>query len=831
MRKRQASSKLFEISSGDEEMSDEINPYAYQIRVADALLAGRSVILQAPTGAGKTAAALLPFIHAIQHLPPNQFPRQCIYSVPMRVLANQFQAEYEKLTQRSGLKNRLQVMIHTGERPDDPELHGDLVFTTIDQTLSNVLGVPYALGSGRANLNAGAVIGSYLVFDEFHLYPHGEKSSSIGALKTTLQILKLLQGITPFVLMTATFSSAMLKELKAELGAEVVPDPDKPDELQKILEIPSQRNKVRRYHVVKDLLSADAVLQRHHTRSIAICNTVERAQALFQALRDHPARGAAQVILLHARFTASDRKKKEEFIREQFGKDSGKRTAPSVILVATQVIEVGLDITCENLHTEIAPANAIFQRAGRCARFENEQGDVFIYDVPLNKKGERNFMPYTRIEATLCESAWEAFLKRDGTVLDFYGEQQVIDEVHTEADRELLNSMREGEREIWDKIHSAMILGDVTTRRELIRDSNDSRTILVHSEPEKLDHPFRYRGFSLFIGSLLGKFEQLQQWQKEKGLDWVFKYPVEKPDTREEDARTVIEYNWHPAWTEEHFTCSPLLVVHPAFVEYDAEMGFRFSADGDPTRNDLNERAPRPPRENEFKYQLEDYPTHIGKMTRVFESRWRDRVVFAAARLEQAQSWPGGSVERAARMAIACHDLGKLDVRWQKWARKYQEAIGEPVADPSLMIVHTHNENDKHREIEKTIKPGRPHHAGEGAIAVAKIVHAFFSDASNAREALCRITLTAIARHHSAQTDSFEEYRLAEAAREALYAALHSAGIMIPQEAMRELISVAPQTDLQKQILRDDDAGKWWLAYFLIIRALRMSDGESQEET
>ena len=50
---------------------------------------------------------------------------------------------------------------------------GDLVFTTIDQTLSNVLGVPYSVGSARANLNAGAVMSSYLIFDEFHLFPVG----------------------------------------------------------------------------------------------------------------------------------------------------------------------------------------------------------------------------------------------------------------------------------------------------------------------------------------------------------------------------------------------------------------------------------------------------------------------------------------------------------------------------------------------------------------------------------------------------------------------------------------------------------------------------------
>ncbi|MCX7840376.1 MAG: CRISPR-associated helicase Cas3', partial [Anaerolineae bacterium] len=567
-------------------------------------------------------------------------------------------------------------------------------------------------------------------------------------------------------------------------------------------------------------------------RSIAICNTVERAQTLFEQLRDHPQRGDAQVILLHARFTASDRKTKEEFIRAQFGKHKSQWTEPNLILVATQVIEVGLDITCENLHTEIAPANAIFQRAGRCARFENEHGDVFIYDVELNQKGERNFVPYTGIEAELCKKAWYAFLARDGAVLDFQGEQQVIDEVHTEADRELLCSMREGEREIWDKIQSAMILGEIGVRRDLIRDSNDSRTVLVHSDPTQLDNPFRYRGFSLYIGTLLGKREELRMWQREKGLDWVFKYPEEDSTNKEEDSRARIEYKWHSAWEEEHFTCSPLLVVHPAFVEYDDQVGFRFSANGDPTRNDLNEPAPRPPRKDEFTYQLEDYATHVGKMRRVFESEWRDRLQFAAKRLEQVQGWQSGSIERATRLAVACHDVGKLDARWQKWARKYQEAIGEPVTDPNFMIAHTHCETEAHRQSAKTIRFKRPPHAGEGAIAVSKIVNAFFSDTPDAREALRKITLSAIARHHSAQVNSFDEkYRLENTARDALFAAMQNAGIGANYEVVNTLLSSAPQTDLEKQILRGDDAREWWLAYFLIVRALRMSDGESQEES
>lgn len=800
--------------------------FDFQVRVAKYLHEGKNVILQAPTGAGKTFAALNPFLEAWTRMQPHFFPRQCIYSVPMRTLANQFILSEDKfIREKFKFPYLPTVAIQTGETPGDAELKKDLIFTTIDQTLSNVLGVPYALGSGRANLNAGAVIGSYLVFDEFHLYPHGEKSSSIGALKTTLQVLKLLKDITPFVLMTATFSSAMLEELKAELGAKVVTVP--PEELA---QIPSQQNKVRRYHVIQQEINPSLILKKHQQRSIAICNTVDRAQALFEQLRNHLNCGDAEIVLLHARFTASDRNKKEDLIRIEFGKEKSRWTKKNLILVATQVVEVGLDITSENLHTEIAPANAVFQRAGRCSRFENEQGDVFVYDVPPTKDGKRNFMPHMGTEAKLCDLAWNAFLARDGATLDFHGEQEVIDEVHTEADRALLRSMRENEGEIWNLMQRAIVQNNSTTRRNLIRDSSDSRTLLVHANPKDMDSPFKYRGFSMFVGSLLGKYDELDQWAQEREIEWLFKYPQEAEGV-EEDSRSKPEYIWRGVSGKDDLKYFPLLVVNPAFIKYDDEIGFRFSPDGNADPSELNEPVRRSKPKGTFDYQLEDYASHIRKMIRVFEREWRDRLQYAATRLERKQGWPRGSIEQAARLAISLHDVGKMDVRWQVWARKYQGAIGEGVQDPNLMIAHTHSKNDDHRRIAKGIRPQRPHHAGEGTIAVAKLVNKTFSQYPETREALRKITLSAIARHHNAQTNSFDgNYRLESAAPQSIIEALNNANVDLPPEATNDLLLKAPTTSLEKQILDGSDNDSWWLAYFLVVRILRMCDGGSQEE-
>ena len=235
--------------------------------------------------------------------------------------------------------------------------------------------------------------------------------------------------------MTATFSTKLLNELTKLLGAEVVTVSAK-----ELPAIPSQCNKIRRFHTVQNLLNAEAILQTHEQRSIAICNTVDRAQQLYTDLCEHVE--PERLILLHSRFTRQDRHIKEESVQKEFGKKKENYSETDLILIATQVIEVGLDITCQSLHTEVASASSVLQRAGRCARFPNERGEVYVYDVPSDKKDKPNYSPYINQEA---ERTWKAFRQRDGEVLDFSREQNLIDQVHTETDQQLLQKIAQEE--------------------------------------------------------------------------------------------------------------------------------------------------------------------------------------------------------------------------------------------------------------------------------------------------------------------------------------------------------------------------------------------------
>ena len=91
---------------------------------------------------------------------------------------------------------------------------------------------------------------SYLVFDELHLYDPDT------TLPTTLEMLKMLKGITPFIVMTATFSSSMLQDLAELLGAVVVPNPEKPEERIAMEAIGSQVGKDRRFYAQDGELTA-----------------------------------------------------------------------------------------------------------------------------------------------------------------------------------------------------------------------------------------------------------------------------------------------------------------------------------------------------------------------------------------------------------------------------------------------------------------------------------------------------------------------------------------------------------------------------------------------
>jgi len=665
-------------------------------------------------------------------------------------------------------------------------------------------------------MNAGAVAASYLVFDEFHLF------DPVSTLPTTLQMLRMLRGVAPFLLMTATFSSDLLHGLAEALDAVVVPECEA--DLLAMRALPSQQ-KTRRYHAAKEPLTADAVLAQPKERVLVVCNVVARAQRLFEALRDHPDRGDRQVLLLHSRFLQEDRQRLEEEIRREFARDwdgSG-----SWIVVATQVVEVGLDITCDALHTELAPANSVLQRAGRCARYQGEQGDVFVYRQTLDADGEwldlqESVLPYRELGAEIAET-WNQFRSIDGDSLDFATEQAIISSVHGPRDRATIEGLT-ATQEMHRRQMTAVMNGQRSgSAGNLIR-AVSSRLVVVHDDPDAvLERPFAYEAFSLHPCTVFGLVKNWLEREEELGWDdWAVRALFDLGD-QGESGETA--YRWVPVQEQSDVAGSALVLVHPDLAGYDRELGFvplRGTGYCSKASTQTSEGAVA-----RFGYVLETYGEHVRLVYNAFRQKTWPELHRAASRLELEFGWPAASVERAAHLVVLFHDVGKLGTGWQGWVRNYQKQIGQPA--PAGCYAHTDFDPSNPIHVEQQQALGRrPPHAVEGAVAVAPILLAAVDEC----EPVCKAAFSAIARHHGAFATSYRPYQLERGARDAIAATVEmlpgGLGDSVCTRAL--LASEDPAQTGITDLLVDPAKDGEFLAYMLLARALRRADQAGTQE-
>lgn len=791
-------------------------PYAYQEEVSRLLLAGHSVVLQAPTGAGKTTAALLPFLHAWREESNEYFPTKCLYVVPMRVLAHQFVHEYREraVSIKRRYRRSLDVRIQTGDQQDDRRFEGDLIFCTVDQFLSSYLTMPYSQPGRLANINAGAIVGTYIVFDEFHLLDPG------STLPSVLYALKQLNQLAPVLIMTATFSTKMLHTLANQLRGQVVLVTR-----EESRQIETRQGKVaprqRIWYTVNEALTAEAVLNAHRRRSLALCNTVRQAQTIARQLRSLIAERelGVEVLLLHSRFLPKDRRQTEERLRLLFGKEADQ--AGSAIAVATQTIEVGVDITCETLHTELAPASALIQRAGRCARYPGEKGKVIVYPVDRS-------LPYQTEHAAEMPIAY-AWLQEHTTAksesdFDFAREQLLVDAVATPRDEKILLSLSAGQAMRADAIHRVLNgerQGD--DQRLLVRDA-DSRLVLIHPEPNKLlEQPHSAVGFNLPTTTLYGL---VKAWlERDEDVEWRVKRLIEDYDPEENNRAS---YDWREMVDSSQLRQTRVLVVSPGLAGYTSTEGFNPDQGGSDFVSSLPLANVTEQSWQGTGYKLESYENHIRRVITAFAEVALPEIAFPAEELAKVAGWPAGSVLQAAWFVCLLHDIGKLSQKWQGWARAYQAQIGERLP-PDFAAAHTHWDwyNQTHREAEAAIrgKHPKPHHAGEGALAVSGILTQALG---RQQELLVRAAIAAITRHHTPFAQECQIYALEPQARTHIEATL----AYIPAELqplvdlnlLRSQITTPPHTFASLLIKPHEIHG--WMAYTLLVRALRRADQE-----
>jgi CRISPR-associated endonuclease/helicase Cas3 len=333
-----------------------------------------SALLIAPTGSGKTEAGLLWASRQAELSEPA--PPRLFYVLPYQASMN---AMYDRLLTRHfregqvGLQHaRALNMLYLDLLSNEDLTEEEAIALARGSLDLAELGVPpvrvlspyqllkslYALKGYEARLID--VEGSLLIFDEIHAYEPRRLAliiSMVGWLERHLACRALV--------MTATLPPPIHDAL-----AEALPD----SILFRASEAVFERSRRHVLHLLDGDLSSGAVLDRiaHEVaagRSPLVCaNTVGRAIMLYEELRqrlpDLDRQG--RIILLHSRFNAQDRRVKEQRLLSM-ASVGVQRTQP-VVAVATQVVEVSLDLNLDVLYTDPAPLEALLQRFGRVNR-------------------------------------------------------------------------------------------------------------------------------------------------------------------------------------------------------------------------------------------------------------------------------------------------------------------------------------------------------------------------------------------------------------------------------------------------------------------------------
>lgn len=103
-------------------------------------------------------------------------------------------------------------------------------------------------------------------------------------------------------------------------------------------------------------------------RVLLVYNTVKAAQESYAWCRDNFP--DTPIMLIHSRFRRKDRVRLEQSLTADFNDRTNSAFSPCLV-IATQVVEVSLDISFDRMITECAPLDALVQRFGRVNRLRN----------------------------------------------------------------------------------------------------------------------------------------------------------------------------------------------------------------------------------------------------------------------------------------------------------------------------------------------------------------------------------------------------------------------------------------------------------------------------
>ncbi|ALL00354.1 CRISPR-associated helicase Cas3 [Pyrodictium delaneyi] len=322
-----------------------------------------NVVFIAPTGYGKSKS--VPKL--LEEASRQGVATRVMHILPLRALVEQ---QYRFLKELLGEAAGYLAGLRLEEKGYSGFMLRRAVVSTLDSFALNIARLPVVelagvlegVLEGHYELPRAAIASSLVVLDETHLY--AEPWASEGPLSRWFLsvVLQVLAGANiPVVVETATMSERLVNDIARVMGAKIVvvcreccrPDwrcvidrgyEEKHNIAWRTSIAPNRDEAVKR--AVEYALEGRRVL--------VVANTVTSALSIYESIIERL--GRKNVVLVHGRLSHRDR---EEAI---------ERISSAKLIVATQVVEAGVDVDAEILVTEAAAPSSLAQRAGRLCR-------------------------------------------------------------------------------------------------------------------------------------------------------------------------------------------------------------------------------------------------------------------------------------------------------------------------------------------------------------------------------------------------------------------------------------------------------------------------------
>lgn len=351
----------------------------------DCAIARRSIVVTAPTGSGKTEAALLwvgrqqreeQHRHTLFYVLPYQASINAMY----RRLKATLNAEIGLLHGRS-TQALYRLLLSEGYNARVAERAARLARDLAQlQRPAVQVTTPYQLLRAAYRLKGfeaiwTALSSALLIVDEIHAYDPVRLGLFLGLLRRLVHDWDVL-----VCAITATMPAWIRDLLQETLQAALITASDE--------DFAAFRR--HQLNILSGELGDPAILAgiaqrvKEGQAVLVAANTVRRAQETWDYLRSQL--GDDQAMLLHSRFTGRDRLAHETKLLRRYGLDATPR--PPGAVVATQTIEVSLNLDFDTIFSEPAPLEALAQRFGRVNRTGRlDLAPVYVLTGPSDGQG------------------------------------------------------------------------------------------------------------------------------------------------------------------------------------------------------------------------------------------------------------------------------------------------------------------------------------------------------------------------------------------------------------------------------------------------------------